>query len=304
MMTLDLLHERIKALNNRIDKLSNNLEGSYIKLYKQILKLYLHVLQKYYLEYEVDGLLTFEEMSRYGRLDKLETDSIRISKDLYREIKKSLIVHLDEVYKESYYTTAWAIESESLVKLRYGSISAKTIQESIQNNFTYLKLNERLEKNRNEIILKLRDIITQELVKGSTYKTMSKRVQEVFEGDIVKAMRVVRTESGRLKEKAKLDSANVADDSGIVMEKTWRTLSDERVRDKHTSLDYITIHAKGVFEIDDDKAQAPKMFAKPENSINCRCFLTYSIKSIEPNKKQNDQLGNLSLDDWKESKSI
>lgn len=293
--------KRIQKLTKQMEKLTNSTEKSVVKLYKSILKQIFNLFNKLFKQYEIDGKLTMDSMSRYGRLQSLEKSIIVIIKDLYKEMQKLLFGHLGYVYTESYYTMGWAIESDSLAKLGYGAVGKEVIEESIKNNFTHMKLNERLEKNRNDVVLKLREVITQGLATGSSYSAMSKSVQKVLEGDVVKANRVVRTESGRVMEKAKLDSAKVADSKGVIMMKTWNSGRDERVRDKHRQLDNETILVKGVFKIGSDTAEAPRMFSRPENTINCRCFLTYSIKEINKNV-QHDQLKDMSLGSWKEDR--
>lgn len=284
-----------------MEKLTNSTEKNVVELYKDILKQIFKLFNKLFRDHEIDGKLTMDTMSRYGRMQNLEKSIILIIKDLYKEMQKVLFGHLGTVYSESYYSMAWAIETESVAKLGFSVVSAEVINESIKNNFTHLKLNERLEKNRNEVVFKLREVITQGLVAGSSYKTMSKSVQKVLEGDATKANRVVRTESGRVMEKAKLDSARIADSKGVIMMKTWNSGRDERVRDKHRQLDDETIPVKGVFKIGSDTAEAPRMFSRPENTINCRCFLTYTIKEINKNV-QHDQLKDMSLDSWKKER--
>ncbi|MFK9119129.1 phage minor head protein [Peribacillus frigoritolerans] len=298
---MNRIMERIKKLTQQMEKKSNKLETDVVSLYEKALNKYLSFLMKTYSNHEVDGILTFQEMNKYGRMKSFDKATIDIMKDLYKDIETDLNSHLYNVYSESFYYTGWAIESDSKAKLGYRSLKNEVVKESIENEFVYLTLNKHLEKNRNDVILKLRNVITQGLVRGSTYKTMSKSVQEIFEGDVVKANRVVRTESGRVLEKAKLNSALHAESKGIQMGKKWNSVGDERVRVKHTALHDVTILVKGDFKIGDDKAQAPKLFSRPENTINCRCFLTYEILGID-NNTQHDYLEDMQLEDWKKER--
>jgi hypothetical protein len=54
---------------------------------------------------------------------------------------------------------------------------------------------------------------------------------------------------------------------------------DDRVRDTHDPLEGVTVDWDEEFYTwDNDHAPYPGAFEKPENSVNCRCWLTYSSK--------------------------
>ena len=58
--------------------------------------------------------------------------------------------------------------------------------------------------------------------------------------------------------------------------KTWMTMLDDRVRDTHAYLEFVTVGINDEFySYDGDHALAPGMFELPENNINCRCELDY-----------------------------
>ena len=60
--------------------------------------------------------------------------------------------------------------------------------------------------------------------------------------------------------------------------KTWHTMKDDKVRDTHAYLEDESIPLDDYFYTwDGDKARFPGDFEKPENVINCRCILTYSV---------------------------
>ena len=69
---------------------------------------------------------------------------------------------------------------------------------------------------------------------GDRYSTMARRVAGEVEGNYKKAVRIVRTETHRVREAGFHDSALEVDSAaraaGLQMVKTWRTMKDERVR--------------------------------------------------------------------------
>lgn len=61
--------------------------------------------------------------------------------------------------------------------------------------------------------------------------------------------------------------------------KTWKTMRDPRVRDTHDFIEGVSVPIEDRFyTYDGDSARFPGDFSKPENVVNCRCVLKYSVK--------------------------
>ena len=140
------------------------------------------------------------------------------------------------VYENAYYRTALAVELGAGAKLNYTVLNPKVILASVQNPISGLTLNERLRKNAADVILKTKEQITQGLIKGEAYEKVSQRVKGVLENDVVKARRVVRTESHRNQNQGRLDSMGHASDFGVKILKVWVTAGDGDVRSSHRSM--------------------------------------------------------------------
>jgi len=142
------------------------------------------------------------------------------------------------------------------------------------------------------------------LVKGETYKTMATRLKESIEVDASKAMRIVRTEAHRASETGKLDSAVHANNNGVITNKTWNSVGDERVRRTkqadHTKLNGKTIPVNDDFEQGRGKGKGCGMMGAAEHDINCRCFLTYSIEKIK--KPDAKELEGITFEQWEKER--
>ena len=105
-------------------------------------------------------------------------------------------------------------------------------------------------------------------------KTFADRVREYANtGDIESIMRVAETEIERDYNTGSLDAA---ESTGLKLTKTWMTMRDDRVRDTHEPLQSVTVPLEDKFyAIDGDSTLAPGGFEKPENNVNCRCWLQY-----------------------------
>lgn len=85
-------------------------------------------------------------------------------------------------------------------------------------------------------------------------------------------MRIAETEMVRIGNTAALATAVKAGATS----KTWQTMLDDRVRDTHIYLENTTVPIDAEFyTYDNDHAQAPGLFERPENNINCRCELAF-----------------------------
>lgn len=294
------LNRTLEQINRALGQLIKGADREIAKKYAATLNEIRKELSLLYEKYEQGGILTYAEMAKYNRLDKLVSQIDELLTENYKGIRQVIYDVLGESYLEGYYLTAWAVETDTLTKLSYSAVTPETITKMIENPISGLVLSDRLEKVRGEVVWKIQQEVTQGLVKGETYGTMAKRLKEALEGDAAKALRIVRTESKRSIETAKHDSAVHATKNGVVMMKEWNTVQDERVRSSHAPLDGVKIPTDEYFEIDGERAEAPTMFSSPEHSINCRCFLTYSIKSIE--KPKYKELENMTFEAWRKER--
>ena len=298
------LEKSAKLIETLLDAQIEGSENVLVKRYAKLLNEIRLELSKVFEQYEKDGVLTYSEMAKYDRLRKfLSTVNLLLSVN-YKDVKTVIYGVLESVYKEGYYRTAWAVETDSLSKLAYAAVTADVVTAMIENPISGLTLSQTLEKNRINIIYKIQQEITQGLVKGETYKTMATRLKESIEADASKAMRIVRTEAHRASETGKLDSASHANNNGVIMNKTWNSVGDERVRRTkkadHTKLNDKTIPVNDDFEQGRGKGKGCGMMGAAEHDINCRCFLTYSIEKIK--KPDTKELEGITFEQWEKER--
>ena len=209
--------------------------------------------------------------------------------------------NLEDQFKESYYQTAYIIETSSESRLAYTTLKDSVLDEAINNEFTGLTLNMRLSKRRADLIYNMREHIIRGLVMGMTYKQMADIVKKELDGDLIKANRIVRTESRRLREEGSFQSAMHAKSKGIIMTKTWRAVGDERSRESHIEMDGTTIEIDEKFELNGREGDHPldrNFLAK--DVINCRCKLIKKIKRVE--KPQDANLADLTYAEWQKER--
>lgn len=250
--------------------------------YAEILKEIRDILADIYSVYDQNGTLNWGQLTQFNGLREVQ-DQIAASIVKFDDgLSSGLRTFLTSTYETSHDHSVEAISRYVDAQLAFGSAKPEVLEKALQNEFTGLTLNERLEKRRNDLILKMKEDVTRGLHQGETYGTMANRVKDVLEGDAVKARRIVRTEAHRVREQATIDVAKEHTEHGIVMTKTWNTVGDERVRRQHRSMDGKTIPVDEDFVMPDGvKGQGPGMMGAPQHDVNDRCFLTYEVVELK-----------------------
>jgi len=107
--------------------------------------------------------------------------------------------------------------------------------------------------------------------------THDRIVDHIKENSLPRMLTLADTELHRAYSAGSIREAEaVQKKTGNGVRKVWHTMEDERVRDTHEFLDLTEVPLDYEFwTYGGDSALAPGMFAKAENNVNCRCWLTY-----------------------------
>lgn len=298
------LKDNLEAADKAVRILSKSYEKELIKAYSESLNAIRAKMSLIYEKYSVDGTLTYADMTKYNRLVTLEKEVQDYLVSLSSKNAKTIKTLSAEVYQESFFRTAFAIEAEAQVKLAYGIINPKIIEASIQNPISGLTLNDRLIKNRNNIIINIRQQITQGLIQGEAYPKMAKRIKDTLEGDASKALRVAQNEAHRVQQEGRLASMEHAQSKGVEMVKVWHASFVGKFRKNHARLDGIAIGLDENFISNGHKAKGPGQFGIAEEDINCHCTVRPEIKGYAPKLRRIRGVGIVKISDfekWKEN---
>lgn len=284
-------------MNRPAERIVRDTERRVMKHYADKLNSLRSTLSKYFARYEEEGVLTYEQMVKYDRLAKLEKELFGEMNELYQDNGTQIRRMLRETYKEAYYRKAWELETMTRAKLGYSFVKPEVVKRAIQNPISGLTLNERLSRNRADVILRLKEQLTQGLVQGESYRKIAGRVKEIVEKDTYSAMRIVRTESGRVYNSGEYDSVTHAAKQGVELAKVWIASSDDRTRESHEDLDGKRIPVDEEFKINGFSALYPGDFGVAKEDIHCRCTVGYEVVALD--KPEDDSLSNMDYDTWK-----
>lgn len=283
-----MLNDKLAEADKALEKLTTSTEKEILKAYSISLKNLRGQMADIYTKFgNVDGNLSYSEMVKYNRLKNLEEEIKEQLLSLTGKNANILKQSLNDIYTESYFRTAFAIESTVQVNLKYGLLNPEVILASIQNPISGLNLNDRLAKNRTDIIINIRQQITQGLIQGESYPKIAKRIKFSLEGDVTKAIRIVRTESHRVQQSGRLDSGLYASDKGINMVKVWDASLSSNTRDAHAELDGTKVGMDEDFTSPTGASgSAPGQMGSAEDDINCRCSIRFEIIGYEPSVRR------------------
>lgn len=281
-MILMPFDENIKAADTAVKSLTDTAKKELIKAYSESLKSIRSIMSFIYEKYSTDGSLSYADMTKYNRLIALEKEIKSELSNLAGQSAGIIKTLSAEVYQEAYFRTAFAIEVESQAKLAYGMINPKIIEASIQNPISGLTLNERLIKNKNNIIISIRQQITQGLIQGEAYPKMAKRIKDTLEGDAKKALRVVQSESHRVQQEGRIASMEHAAGKGVKMVKVWHSAFVGEYRKSHAKLDGAKVGIDELFYVRGHGTKGPGLFGIAEEDINCHCTVRPEIEGYGP----------------------
>ena len=275
------------------------------KAYKDSLALTKKELEKYYKQFSKKGELTLAEMQKYDRLRKMQKDLDAAILELSRTQAKEVQSLLFEVYSEGYDRMGWLAEQATGINLRWYVLPKDYIKKAIQNPVSGLTLNEILEKNRQEILWRIRQEVTQGLIRGESYFKTADRLKAALEDNYVKATRIVWTESHRCKEQAQLEAMQKLQEKGVEAKRRWVATLDEKTRDTHRALDGQTEDKDGYFHIRGLRTKGPGMFGVASEDCNCRCTTIFVFEGSEPQTRmiQGKGISNyITYSEWKKQK--
>ena len=202
----------------------------------------------------------YNELIKTQRLQNLQ-DQI---KTLYNDAAKragflqieSSKTAINNVYYGNMYSVNWfsgaqkleyfAVLNPNVVKVSV--LSTPKIWENIRENHPeqiknlakyqpkHGTLIETLTANRNKDIAKINSTITQSLLKGDSYQTLSKDIKNIMNGSANQAMRIARTEGIRNMNAGALANTQAAIDSDIDVGREVVEVMDTRTRDQSASI--------------------------------------------------------------------
>lgn len=273
------------TLSKYLDKRAKKAEKAIKKLYLELAKSVVAEVGKIYQKYEKDGKLSYADMMKYNRLNNFMNTITYQVNTVHTEYRSALDRVMGESYEYSYDWVSWAIQKETAAKIARTKLRMAQIARAKQNEMLKVKLRARLEQQRAVVIDAIRKEIVRGMTEGQTYKQTATEVKKQVNGDYKKAIRIVRTETHRVREQASVEAASYANANGVIMGKKWSCMKDERVRTGKAN--HLALHGqeKPVDEPFDlgggRQGMSPGNTGYAFEDINCRCITRLVVLRVE-----------------------
>ncbi|HBC94404.1 MAG TPA: hypothetical protein DCZ10_16265 [Pelotomaculum sp.] len=276
------LDDKFKQGEQATDKLEQQAEKELINAYKASLKDIRVELSTAYEKYAIAGVLTMAEMMKYGRLVKLEKAIADVVKAVTFTEAKITKKAIRDIFSESYYRTAFALETDAEVALGFTVINPKAVEAAILSPLDRISWPERVKDNAQVMVKQIREEITRGIIQGNSYDKTAKAVTERVNVGASKALRIVQTETHRAVSQGTQASFEQAAAKGLIFKRVWVSTLDGRTRDSHRSLDGQKVDIDQPFTIRGYTAMYPGGFGIASEDINCRCTVRAEIEGMEP----------------------
>lgn len=268
------------------------------EVYKKLKADLRHFVADYYADHGEDDRLSFEILNRKRQYARFIEEAVKITDDHLPEIREDIEKVVDDTYKITFDGMTDAAKrsvSSDELKENLKGVKAATpeqIRAGVLNDVSGITPEMTYTKDRATFIYELQKQLNIGLANGDRYTTMAKRIAQRCDIAYRRSLLIARTETHRVREKGFLDSAEeingILESSSdpISLIKTWNSMEDERVRDtekaNHRVVDGVSVGVDDVFTLKGGvTAKAPGSSGTAYNDCNCRCFLSYEMKSVD-----------------------
>lgn len=255
-----------------------------------------------------DGVST-QEANKYNRLTKTLKaigDNLRV---VNAKAAKANQDEMEQAYQSAYYGLTWSLENATyedegdtiglwlaaLVRFdkSWGKVSPKEVLELIEASPSGLPPIKTFKKNLDLRQWQLEALVRRNIANakgsGTAYRKTAVELEDLFNNSYSDAMRVVRSESGRMYSEGFLSAHDKAVSAGIELLKRWNATFRKNTRHTHAVLDGQIADREGYFHsISGAKALAPHLFGVAKEDINCACNVTDELEGFPPELRRYD----------------
>lgn len=259
-----------------VDKLTPQLEKQIAKEYAGALKEIRATMAEFYAKYP----MTYQEMSKYKRMEKLQGELKVIVNNLNRRLERDVGNGLEDIYTHSHNILGYALENN--YSFDYAMPPQRAIVEAINNPFMGQTITDALRDNRDYMTRQINQTITRGLIRGDSYRDMARNLRGTMESNLNRnALGIVRNEAHKVQSIAQVDSFEYAESVGVKGKKVWVATLDSRTRHDHSMMDGVEADADGLFTLPDgSRGEAPGLTGEPSQDYGCRCTVIFVIDEM------------------------
>ncbi len=200
--------------------------------------------------------------------------------------------YLKESYSNGYIGTLYNMQKQGVPLLL--PMDKRQMLKAVSRTNDDIKLSTKLYKDVDKLADTVRHEITRGIAVGASYEDIARNVSYRGNVSLNNAMRIARTEGGRIASEATLEAMHDAKAKGVDVVKVWCSTLDGKTRESHQLLDGVIKELDEEFvTIDGKRAMYPQGFNDPSEDCNCRCTLLQRPRSAlgKQNTRYNNDTG-------------
>lgn len=257
-------------------------------IYSDTLKDVKSKLKAYLDEYED---LPYWKQQQTGRLKQLTDEIVEKLQEVYPQTKTVIENFKQEQFETGYYGGYYTVEESQQADLPIAFLPDDVIRSAVRRPVASKTLSERLYKARNRLANRSQGAITSGILQGHGYAEIASVISSNSEANYRQALRIARTEGGRMRTQARQNSYEEMEKVGCDLQKQWLAALDRKTRKSHGHLDGQRVKIDEFFVSDGYKAIGPRCFGVAGMDINCRCTTITIVDGINPDYRRDNETG-------------
>lgn len=237
-----------------------------------------------------DGRLRMADVQKYNRLGRTEEAIATAVSDLrLRQVRmtKGLLIDL---YKTTFYWTAFSVETALGADIGFTTLPTRAYEKAWENPLDRVGWPDRTREQAAVAVRQLREELATGIQQNKTYNQVTKALKDRLGMAAKRAERIVRTEGHRVRENARWESLDDAEEKGVEFIRRWLATLDEVTRDMHQDMDGreadVERDGEVLFRLPDGVVGYPGNTGVAHHDINCRCDVTAEVKDFRPQTRR------------------
>ncbi|MFV8290804.1 phage minor head protein [Aerococcus viridans] len=295
--------QQLDKWNKELDRLSKKrykqMDNQLYNAYKDGLKQLKIEIKQYIDAYDS---LSFSQRLQVERQLQVATQINDVINEMGGKEDRLLRSFISDEGTQGYFGTFYALEGAENIQLNFAMLPEDYIEELVNTPVAGKRLSTRLYTNQSKLAQETTTALLQGAFRGEGYAKVAKRVGELTEANYKQALRIARTEGGRVQSASKQKAYVEAKNKGIDIQKRWLSTLDKKTRHSHQQLDGQTVDVEEQFEYKGLHADAPRLFGVAAQDINCRCTTITVVNGIAPDVRRDGETGEVidykTYDEW------
>lgn len=302
MQQMDKWHKELDKLSSRRYK---RMDGDLYNYYKDTLKELKKEIKGYVDNYE---MLSFSKRLEVENQLNMARRIDEIVSNLAGSTAQTVNSYVRDELQQGYMGVWYALEGAENIQLDFGMLPERYIQQLVAKKVDGKTFSKRLYNNRDDLADRVTTSLLSGAVRGDGYAKIAKQVGELTEANYKQALRIARTEAGRVQSASKQKAYKDAENIGVKLEKRWLATLDKKTRTQHQILDGQTVGVDEKFKFDGYEADGPRLFGNASLDVNCRCTTIGIVNGIAPSLRKDNETKEIvnytNYNDWLKAKEV